>query len=186
MKIVGADEGILVKKVKPDFKKLGPKFGKQMKAVAAALTALSTESINQFEKDGKITLDINGEKSVVELADVDVYSEDIPGWLVANEGAITVAIDISLTPDLKAEGIAREIVNRVQNIRKGRDYQITDRINLCFEHNALTDGPVEQFAVYISSQVLANSITFADFSDSEDTFRLEIDGEEIRVNVTLG
>ena len=186
MKIVGADEGILVKKVKPDFKKLGPKFGKQMKAVAAALTALSTESINQFEKDGKIALDINGEKSVVELADVDVYSEDIPGWLVANEGAITVAIDISLTPDLKAEGIAREIVNRVQNIRKGRDYQITDRINLCFEHNALTDGPVEQFAVYISSQVLANSITFADFSDSEDTFRLEIDGEEIRVNVTLG
>ncbi len=185
MKIVASDEGILVKRVKPDFKKLGPKFGKQMKAVAATLTALDTAAICAFEKDGFIEIELDGTPSRVDLSDVDVFSEDIPGWLVANEGAVTVAIDITLTPELKAEGVARDIVNRVQNIRKGRDYQITDRINLHFEPNELTDAPIEQFGEYISSQVLASSIVVGEFVDTPETEHLDLDGVDVRVNITL-
>ncbi len=185
MKIVASDEGILVKRVKPDFKKLGPKFGKQMKAVAATLTALDTAAICAFEKDGFIEIELDGTPSRVDLSDVDVFSEDIPGWLVANEGAVTVAIDITPTPELKAEGVARDIVNRVQNIRKGRDYQITDRINLHFEPNELTDAPIEQFGEYISSQVLASSIVVGEFVDTPETEHLDLDGVDVRVNITL-
>lgn len=186
MKIVASDEGMLVKRVKPDFKKLGPKFGKQMKAVAAALTALDTPAVSRFEKDGFIDLDLAGVPAHVELADVEVISEDIPGWLVANEGAVTVALDVTVSAELKAEGVAREIINRIQNIRKGRDYLITDRINLLFGPNALTDGPVAEFAEYIGSQVLANSIAVGEFVEGPDTEHLDLDGTDVCVNITLG
>ncbi len=186
MKLVASDAGILVKRVKPDFKKLGPKFGKQMKAVAGELTGLDTAAIITFEKNGFVEFDLNGTPARVDLADVEVISEDIPGWLVANEGTVTVALDITLTPELKAEGVARDIINRIQNIRKGRDYRITDRINLQFAPNDLTDGPVQQFADYIGSQVLANSITIADFEDGPESEHLDLDGIDVRVNITLG
>ena len=186
MKIVASDEGMLVKRVKPDFKKLGPKFGKQMKAVAAALTALDTPAVSRFEKDGFIDLDLAGVPAHVELADVEVISEDIPGWLVANEGAVTVALDVTVSAELKAEGVAREIINRIQNIRKGRDYLITDRINLLFAPNALTDGPVAEFAEYIGSQVLANSVAVGEFVEGPDTEHLDLDGTDVCVNITLG
>lgn len=186
MKIVASDEGMLVKRVKPDFKKLGPKFGKQMKAVAAALTALGTPAVSRFEKDGFIDLDLAGVPAHVELADVEVISEDIPGWLVANEGAVTVALDVTVSAELKAEGVAREIINRIQNIRKGRDYLITDRINLLFAPNALTDGPVAEFAEYIGSQVLANSVAVGEFVEGPDTEHLDLDGTDVCVNITLG
>lgn len=186
MKIVASDEGMLVKRVKPDFKKLGPKFGKQMKAVAAALTALDTPAVSRFEKDGFIDLDLAGVPAHVELADVEVISEDIPGWLVANEGAVTVALDVTVSAELKAEGVAREIINRIQNIRKGRDYLITDRINLLFAPNALTDGPVAEFAKYIGSQVLANSVAVGEFVEGPDTEHLDLDGTDVCVNITLG
>lgn len=186
MKIVASDEGMLVKRVKPDFKKLGPKFGKQMKAVAAALTALDTPAVSRFEKDGFIDLDLAGVPAHVELADVEVISEDIPGWLVANEGAATVALDVTVSAELKAEGVAREIINRIQNIRKGRDYLITDRINLLFAPNALTDGPVAEFAEYIGSQVLANSVAVGEFVEGPDTEHLDLDGTDVCVNITLG
>lgn len=186
MKIVASDEGMLVKRVKPDFKKLGPKFGKQMKAVAAALTALDTPAVSRFEKDGFIDLDLAGVPAHVELADVEVISEDIPGWLVANEGAVTVALDVTVSAELKAEGVAREIINRIQNIRKGRDYLITDRINLLFAPNALTDGPVAEFAEYIGSQVLANSVAVGEFVECPDTEHLDLDGTDVCVNITLG
>lgn len=186
MKIVASDEGMLVKRVKPDFKKLGPKFGKQMKAVAAALTALDTPAVSRFEKYGFIDLDLAGVPAHVELADVEVISEDIPGWLVANEGAVTVALDVTVSAELKAEGVAREIINRIQNIRKGRDYLITDRINLLFGPNALTDGPVAEFAEYIGSQVLANSVAVGEFVEGPDTEHLDLDGTDVCVNITLG
>lgn len=186
MRIVASDEGMLVKRVKPDFKKLGPKFGKQMKAVAAALTALDTPAVSRFEKDGFIDLDLAGVPAHVELADVEVISEDIPGWLVANEGAVTVALDVTVSAELKAEGVAREIINRIQNIRKGRDYLITDRINLLFAPNALTDGPVAEFAEYIGSQVLANSVAVGEFVEGPDTEHLDLDGTDVCVNITLG
>ena len=186
MRIVASDEGMLVKRVKPDFKKLGPKFGKQMKAVAAALTALDTPAVSRFEKDGFIDLDLAGVPVHVELADVEVISEDIPGWLVANEGAVTVALDVTVSAELRAEGVAREIINRIQNIRKGRDYLITDRINLLFAPNALTDGPVAEFAEYIGSQVLANSVAVGEFVEGPDTEHLDLDGTDVCVNITLG
>ncbi len=160
LRLVGSDEdSILVKRVKPDFKKLGPKFGKQMKAVAKAVQALTQQQIASLEKEGKVTFPLeDGADATVELADVEVISEDIPGWLVANEGNITVALDITITPELRREGIAREIVNRIQNIRKDRDYEITDRIRLIFDAEGQTLEAIEAFKDYIGEQVLALSI----------------------------
>jgi len=158
--------GILVKKVKPDFKKLGPKFGKQMKAVAAAVARLSQQQIAELENAGKIALDIDGAGIGLELADVEIISEDIPGWLVANEGAVTVALDITVTDELRKEGLAREIINRVQNIRKSRDYEITDRINIRIARSEATDTAVREFTEYIAGQVLAKAIVLADIDAS--------------------
>ncbi len=170
LRLVGSDEdSILVKRVKPDFKKLGPKFGKQMKAVAKAVQALTQQQIASLEKEGKVTFPLeDGADATVELADVEVISEDIPGWLVANEGNITVALDITITPELRREGIAREIVNRIQNIRKDRDYEIPDRIRLIFDAEGQTLEAIEAFKDYIGEQVLALSIETGDAgSDAE-------------------
>lgn len=159
MKIVDSDAGILVKRVKPDFKKLGPKFGKQMKAVAQALTAFDTATVTAMERTGYAEVALaDGKKAKIELADVEIISEDIPGWQVANDGNLTVAIDVVVTDELRREGIAREIVNRIQNIRKSRDYAITDRISLSFGSNPATDEAIREYKDYISMQVLATSI----------------------------
>ncbi|MGM9873078.1 MAG: isoleucine--tRNA ligase [Muribaculaceae bacterium] len=180
LKIVDNGAGVLVKRVKPDFKKLGPKFGKQMKTAAAALTSLSQAEIASLEAQGFIELTLDGNSQRVELADVEVISEDIPGWLVANEGSLTVALDVTVTDALRREGLAREIINRVQNIRKERDYDITDRITLTF---APADGLAEvlaDFGSYIASQVLATSITVDDtVAGNSDAVALDID------NITL-
>ncbi|MDE5720987.1 MAG: isoleucine--tRNA ligase [Paramuribaculum sp.] len=186
LEIVGDDgQSILVKRVKPDFKKLGPKFGKQMKQVAAAIQALGQHEISCLERDGKIALMIDGNESFVEAADVEIISEDIPGWLVANEGNVTVALDITVTPSLRQEGVAREIVNRVQNLRKSRDYQITDRINLTFAPCQLTDDALASYADYISRQVLADTLLVGEVADDELTETLDIDGTDVKVRITL-
>ncbi|MDO5395746.1 MAG: isoleucine--tRNA ligase [Bacteroidales bacterium] len=186
MRIVAGDEGILVKKIKPDFKKLGPKFGKGMKAVAAALSAMGTAEINDFEKKGIVELDINGEKYTIQIEDVDIISEDIPGWLVANEGAVTVALDVTITDALRREGIARDIVNRIQNIRKSRDYDITDRINLTFMADDDLETTLHDFGEYIGTQVLANSITTSpELPDADTVECLDIEESKIKVNIEL-
>jgi isoleucyl-tRNA synthetase len=186
IRIVGNDEGILVKRVKPDFKKLGPKHGKQMKAVAAAITALDNASIAKFEKEGTINVDVNGQMTAIDLADVEIISEDIPGWLVANEGSVTVALDVTITPELQQEGLARDIINRIQNIRKSRDYEITDRINITFAKSAETSETIANFGEYIGAQVLANSVTVVDQLADEPTVEtLDIDGLAVVVNITL-
>ena len=158
LNIVGSDEGVLVKSVKPDFKKLGPKFGKLMKAAATAIKSLDQKQIATLEAEGRISFDLEGTPTEIELSDVEIISEDIPGWLVANEGNLTIALDVTVTPELKREGIARDIVNRIQNIRKSRDYDITDRIDLVFAPSADTDEAIREYSDYISRQVLANSI----------------------------
>ncbi|MDE5786809.1 MAG: class I tRNA ligase family protein [Duncaniella sp.] len=184
IKIVGNEDGILVKTVKPDFKKLGPKHGKNMKAVAEAIKNLDSHAIAAFERDGKITIDVNGAPATVDLADVEIISEDIPGWLVANEGALTVALDITVTPELRNEGIAREIVNRIQNIRKSRDYNITDRVTLVFAPNDATDGAIREFGDYISRQVLARDITIEPVAaDAPGAETLNIDDIDLLVAV---
>lgn len=179
---VGGDAGILVKRIKPDFKKLGPKFGKNMKAAAQALTSLEQSQIAQFEKDGKIALTLNGEEAVVELTDVEVISEDIPGWLVANDGNITVALDITITDDLRKEGIARELVNRIQNVRKSKDFNITDRIVVKITPDEHVNDAVAQFKDYIAKQVLAVAIELAPV-EGTDVIALDMDDYELKITV---
>ena len=173
--------GILVKRIKPDFKKLGPKCGKNMKTVAQMLTEFSQEQIAELEKNGQYTLDVAGASVVVEKGDVEILSEDIPGWLVANNGQITIALDVTITDELKEEGIAREFVNRIQNIRKSSGFEITDKIIVEIEKKAEINVAVEHFAQYIASQVLANEVKLVD-SISGAT---ELDFDDYKVNVKV-
>ena len=167
-------DGILVKKVKCNFRVMGKKFGKDMKAVANAVAALTQEEISKLEKEGQLT--ISGQWNI-DAADVEIISEDIPGWLVANEGAITIALEVELTEELKNEGMAREIINRVQNIRKDKGFEITDRIHIIVEPNPQTDAAIENFSDYIKTQVLADFIDIrennGDVVDFDD-FKLKI------------
>ena len=184
IKFVSNDEGILVKRVKPDFKKLGPKFGKLMKQVAAAVAAMSQKDIIEFDKTGSFAFNIDGNEAVVEVADVDIISEDIPGWLVASDNKVTVALDITVTDELKREGIAREIVNRVQNIRKDKNFEITDRIvvNMACAKNIAE--AVADFNDYIARQVLADSINLVDSLDGHDgVIALDLDDDKVFVTV---
>ena len=185
IKFVGSDEGVLVKRIKADFKKLGPKHGKMMKAVAAAIAVLSQAEIIALEKDGSLAINVEGTPVTIDVADVEIRSEDIPGWLVATEGAVTVALDITVTENLRREGIARELVNRIQNIRKSRDYEITARINVAIAPSALTDDTVAEYGEYIGRQVLAQAVVVAPVENPLDDERLDIDGTEVTVKVTL-
>ena len=182
VRFVEGASGVLVKKVKCDFKKLGPKFGKQMKAVAAAVSEMSQEAIAELEKNGKYTFQLDGGEAVVEATDVEIFSEDIPGWLVANEGKLTVALEVTITEELKREGIARELVNRIQNIRKSSGFEITDKINIVLSKNPDTDGAVNEYNTYICNQVLANSLTLAD--EVADGTELNFDDFSLYVKVT--
>ncbi|HCK24523.1 MAG TPA: isoleucine--tRNA ligase, partial [Bacteroides graminisolvens] len=159
---VDGTAGILVKKVKCDFKKLGPKFGKQMKAVAAAVGELPQEAIAELEKNGRYTLSLTDGEAVIEAADVEIISEDIPGWLVANEGKLTVALEVTVTEELRREGIARELVNRIQNIRKSSGFEITDKIRIRLSKNQETDDAVNEYNSYICNQVLGVSLELVD------------------------
>ena len=175
-------QGVLVKKVKCNFRTMGKKFGKLMKGIAAEMSALGQEDIARLENEGSITLNIQGEQAVVDLADVEVVSEDIPGWLVSNEGNLTVALDVELTEELRQEGMARELINRIQNIRKDSGFEITDRINVTIAPNENTDAAVKNFGDYIASQVLADNIIIAGNDGAEvdfDSFVLNIKVEKI-------
>ncbi|MBR0049926.1 MAG: isoleucine--tRNA ligase [Prevotella sp.] len=169
--------GILVKKVKCNFRTMGKKYGKMMKAVAAAVDALSQEQIAALEANGSIAIDVDSQKIDVEAADVEIISEDIPGWLVGNEGNLTVALDITLNDELRAEGMARELVNRIQNMRKKSGLEITDHINVSIEPNEASIKAVEAFGDYIARQVLADELKVEvnDGQETEfDTFKLNI------------
>lgn len=186
IKLVSDEDGVLVKRVKPNFKVLGKKLGKQMKSAAAALTGLSQHQIAAFEHDGYIDITVDGAPVRIELADVEVISEDIPGWLVANDGNITVALDITVTDELRQEGIARDIINRVQNIRKDRGYEITDRITLTFAPDPVSDPVVSAFGDYIGRQVLAEAVAVQPVSDDDpDVAVLDIDGLTVKVRISL-
>lgn len=173
--------GILVKRIKPDFKKLGPRYGKVMKQLAAAIQGMTQENIQQFEATGSFAFDIDGQQAVVELADVEVISEDIPGWLVANEGRLTVALDITVTEELRLEGLARELVNRIQNIRKSSGFDITDKITIVVLSSEDMDPAIRAYSSYIAGQVLAESIEIADVV-SDGT---ELDFEEFKLTVKV-
>ena len=154
--------GLLVKKVKCNFRVMGKKFGKQMKAVAAAMEALDQEAIATLEKEGTYSLTIDGTPLIVEVADVEIINEDIPGWLVANEGKLTVALEVEVTEELRREGIARELVNRIQNIRKSNGFEITDKINVTLSSNEQTDAAIEAYKEYICTQVQATALNLTE------------------------
>lgn len=158
LKYVDNAAGILVKKVKPDFKKLGPRYGKIMKQLASVVQTMDQNAINQLEKNGSFSFIIESQDVKLELADVEIISEDIEGWLVANEGRLTVALDITITEGLKKEGIARELVNRIQNIRKSSGLDITDRINIKITDLEPIKESIAEYRDYIAGQVLADSI----------------------------
>ena len=162
VEFVGNEAGVLVKRIKCDFKKLGPKYGKRMKAVAAAVAAMSQEEIIGLEQTGSITLHLPDGEATIETGDVEIHNEDIPGWLVANEGRLTVALEVNITEDLRREGIARELVNRIQNIRKQSGFEITDKISIVLQKNEQTDAAVSQYKDYICKQVLATELSLSD------------------------
>ncbi|MBQ9218757.1 MAG: isoleucine--tRNA ligase [Muribaculaceae bacterium] len=182
VKLVASDAGILVKRVKPDFKVLGKKLGKNMKAVAAALSQMEQPDIIAFEKTGQATFDVAGTPITVDLADVEVISEDIPGWLVANEGNLTVALDITLTDELLSEGMARELVNRIQNIRKAKNFDITDKVVVRLQPDERVTAAVERYGDYIAQQVQAVSVT-VEAVDHDDT--VDAENDDLNVHMTV-
>ena len=166
-------DGILVKKIKCNFRTLGKKFGKLMKSVNAAVTEMSQEHISELEKNGSITLQVDGTDALIELADVEIFSEDVPGWTVANEGALTVALDVEVTEELRREGVAREIVKKIQALRKESGFDITDRIAVSLSSSEASDAAVEQFRDYICNQVLADTLIIDSATESNDEIELE-------------
>lgn len=177
--------GIITKRIKPNFKTLGPKYGKQMKAIAAAVAAFEQEDIAAVEALGEgVTYSLklaDGEVLPVERADFEITSEDMPGWLVATEGTLTIALDIEVTPELRAEGIARELVNRIQNLRKEQGFEVTDKIRVVVESNAATDDAVRQYADYIAAQTLAQGGVTVEASRQ----RSEIDIDEMPLTISV-
>lgn len=171
--------GVLVKKVKCNFRTMGMKFGKLMKGIAAAMGNLSQEEISQLQTTGSYELEVEGQKAVVEATDVEIISEDIPGWLVSNEGNLTVALDVELTDELLNEGMARELINRIQNIRKEIGLEITDRINVTLSPDSKVEAALAGFADYIKAQVLADNVCIAD----NDGIAAEI--EDLNINIKV-
>lgn len=170
-------EGVLVKRIKPNFKTLGPRFGKAMKAVSAAIAALSQSDISRFEREGQFSITVEGVSERIELADVEIVSEDIPGWLVANEDRYTVALDITITNELKQEGIAREFINRIQNLRKDAGFDVTDRVNISIvKHEAINEA-LEVHKEYIANQTLAQNIYLVDELVNGEGTSVEIDND---------
>ena len=174
MEYITDTAGILVKKIKPNFKVLGPKYGKHMKQISAFVGGMNQADIYNLEKQGRCMVSVDGEQIELTLDDVEILSEDIPGWLVANEGRLTVALDINITKELKEEGIARELINRIQNLRKESDFNVTDKISLHIGKHEAVNEAVEHFNTYIASQVLADSVVLAD-APEEGSQNIEID-----------
>jgi isoleucyl-tRNA synthetase len=181
IKFVDDSAGILVKRIKPDFKKLGPKCGKNMKTVAALLQEMDQKMIAEFEKSGIVSLNIEGGNVVVERNDVEIQSEDIPGWLVANNDSLTVALDITITDQLQKEGIAREFVNRIQNIRKSSGFDITDKIKVKIEKLDEINGAIELFKEYIAGQTLAKEILLVEKIENPTV----LDFDDFNVNISI-
>ena len=175
---------ILVKKIKPNFKTLGPRYGKLMKEVSNAIAGLSQKEIASFEANGTHIVNINGQQVTLTPEDVEIISEDIPGWQVANDGRLTVALDITVTDDLRYEGIAREFVNRIQNIRKENGYDVTDKITVQIEDNEFVREAVKRHAAYIGSQTLATSVKLAGSLTGNDVKEVEIDEVVVKVQVS--
>jgi isoleucyl-tRNA synthetase len=161
IELIDDASGILVKNIKPNFKVLGPKYGKEMRFVGAAVQQFGQEEIQTLEKDGKIAVEINGNFVDLNIEEVEITSQDIEGWLVTNQGGLTVALDVHITEALRKEGIARELINRIQNIRKETGLEVTDTIHLSLEEDAALKEAVLENESYIKSETLTNTLEFS-------------------------
>jgi len=174
---------ILVKKIKPNFKTLGPRYGKLMKEISNAISRFTSKEIVAFENNGNYSIKIDGQELVLTTEDVEIISEDIPGWQVANDGKLTVALDITVTEELRFEGIAREFVNRIQNIRKENGYDVTDKISVLIEDNEFVREAVKRHSGYISSQTLATTVDLVNSFTENNVKEVEIDEVVVKVEV---
>lgn len=173
--------GILVKQIKPNFKALGPRFGKDMGLISKEIQGFSAEQINQLDKQGTLDIVIAGNSVTLSLEDVEITSQDIEGWLVANSNGITVALDITLTEELKNEGIARELVNRIQNIRKDSGFEVTDKIKVQIKRDGILENAVSKNEDYIKSETLTDELVFADTLENGT----EIEFDDIRTIILI-
>jgi isoleucyl-tRNA synthetase len=173
-----------VKKVKPNFKTLGPKYGKLMKPITAQLTSLTAEQIVQFERDGAYRLNIEGTEVEIGIEDVEIITDDIPGWLISSSGNLTVALDITLTDELRSEGLARELVNRIQNIRKEKKFEVTDKISVVIEKNNDLELAVKKNYTYICSETLAESLQLTEKIVTNNKIMVELT-DDMKTNITI-
>jgi isoleucyl-tRNA synthetase len=166
---------IIKKKIKPNFKTLGPKYGKMMKQIAGAVAQFTSEEIASFEKNGSFELTLGDEWVSLSTEDIEIVTEDIPGWLVATEGGMTIALDINLTNELKQEGIAREFINKIQNLRKESNFEVTDRIRIKIEKHDFYNESILNYKEYISNQTLAETLDLVEKLNGSQVFRVEIE-----------
>jgi len=177
LEIITEDNDILVKSIKPNFKTIGPKYGKHMKALASLISGWSSDDISSLEATGEWTGEVNGDMVVLDLNDFVINTKDIPGWLVSSEDGLTVALDISISEGLKSEGIAREVVNRVQNSRKEKGFDVTDRIAISIESSESIRRAIEDNQKYISDEVLADTIVFKEIFNDYFTETIEAEND---------
>jgi isoleucyl-tRNA synthetase len=173
--------GVLIKQIKPNFKALGPRFGKDMGLIAKEIQSFSQDQINELDKLGEITINSSEKSITLTVEDVEISSQDIPGWLVANSNGITVALDITISEELRKEGIARELVNRIQNIRKDSGFDVTDKIKVQLLKNEIIEQAVLANESYIKSETLTNELIFV----SEITNGMEIEFDELKTTVLI-
>ena len=183
VEVLEEESEILVKRIKPNFKALGPRFGKDMKLVVTAIQQLNSEDIQKIEQKGAIELEINGKSITLNLDDVEISSQDIEGWLVANQGSVTVALDITVSDSLKQEGIARELVNRIQNLRKNSGFEVTDHIDICILDNKNITNAVLNNLDYIKIETLTKKLELVNKLD--DGIEIDFDGISTKLLVTL-
>jgi isoleucyl-tRNA synthetase len=175
---------VLVKKIKPNFKTLGPRYGKLMKEISSAISTITPQEIIAFEIHGNHPVTINGQQIVLTTEDVEIISEDIPGWQVAFDGKLTVALDITVSNDLRYEGIAREFVNRIQNIRKENEFDVTDKITVHIEDHDFVREAVKRHAKYIGSQTLATAVNLVNSFTGNNIREIDIDEVVVKISVT--
>jgi isoleucyl-tRNA synthetase len=184
LEFINEDAGIIVKKIKADFKALGPKHGKLMKNIAAAIAQFDSAQINTLQKEGSIAVDVDGQLITIEISDVEISTEDIPGWLVANEGSYTVALDISISNELLEEGLSRELVNKIQTIRKTSGLEVTDRISIIVKNHPLLTAAIEKNINYICAETLGDSLTISNDASIPNGIAIEIT-DEINTDIAI-
>lgn len=184
LELIEDTTGIITKRIKPNFKTLGPRYGKYMKQIAAMTAEFSQERIAQIEAAPETVLDLGAERITVTPADFEITSEDMPGWLVSTEGKLTVALDITLTNELRAEGAARELINRIQNIRKESGFEVTDKIRVEIEAKPAVEQALAGFSDYIAAQTLAVEVKAATAPAGAVVVDSDLDDEPLKIAVT--